>query len=147
VRVEHALPPLKPMAELDAAADYQASYLALELQVEHHNPFPGERTPAERVTHNGLRPEYVGENAEMQPALRPAGAESRRYTYGAFAALLVDGWMGSPPHRAVLLDPTVTNLGCAARLSHGARGEELVFATQLFACFRQALGRGGPQGG
>ena len=89
-RVEHALTSLKPLAELDAAADYQASYLAFELQVEHHNPFPGERTPAERVTHNRLRPEFVDENAEMQPVLRPAGSENRRYTYGALAERVDD---------------------------------------------------------
>lgn len=136
VRVAHAVPALNPMPELDEAADYQASYLALQLRLDHRNPFPGEHTPTERVTHNGIHPEAVGENAEMQPALKPADTGNRNYTYGEFAAFLVDGWMNSPQHRAILLDPTVTNLGCAARLSHGASGEELVFATQVFALFK-----------
>jgi hypothetical protein len=40
VRVAHGSPPLGHLAALDAAADEQATYLALTLSVGHTNPFP-----------------------------------------------------------------------------------------------------------
>ncbi|WP_338867931.1 CAP domain-containing protein [Spirosoma sp. SC4-14] len=39
------------------------------------------------------------------------------YTYAAFARYAVQQWLHSPHHRANLLNPMFTHVGCAARLS------------------------------
>jgi uncharacterized protein YkwD len=133
VRVAHGSPPLGHLAALDAAADEQATYLALTLSVGHTNPFPKEHNVGERVVHEGLAPASVGENAIMMPARRPPDAPNRDYTYAAYAAFLLEGWMNSPEHRETLLDRKFTQLGCAARLAHGFRqGDQRVFALQVF---------------
>jgi len=133
VRAEHGVSPLAPSPALDGAADEQASYMALMLSMEHGNPIPGEHSVADRVAHAGLDALRVGENLIMVPAQRPAGSAQPDYTYAAFASLLVDKWMDSPAHRATLLDPGYTHLGCAARLAHGVlSGDNRVFATQVF---------------
>jgi uncharacterized protein YkwD len=133
VRVAHGSPALVHMDALDEAADEQATYLALTLTVGHTNPFPRERNVAERVLHQGLDPASVGENAIMMPARRPADAPSRDYTYAAYAAFLLQGWMNSPEHRETLLDPKFTRLGCSARPAHGFKqGDQRVFAVQVF---------------
>jgi uncharacterized protein YkwD len=67
------------------------------------------------------------------PARRPPDAPNRDYTYAAYAAFLLEGWMNSPEHRETLLDRKFTQLGCAARLAHGFRqGDQRVFALQVF---------------
>jgi uncharacterized protein YkwD len=133
VRVAHGSRPLGHLAALDAAADEQATYLALTLSVGHANPFPKEHNVGERVVHEGLDPASVGENAIMMPARRPPDAPNRDYTYAAYAAFLLEGWMNSPEHRETLLDPKFTYLGCAARLARGFRqGDQRVFALQVF---------------
>ncbi len=40
------------------------------------------------------------------------------YTYLAFARRAVKNWMDSPSHRANILNPKFTSLGCAARFVH-----------------------------
>lgn len=137
VRAAHGSPPLAHLAALDAAADQQATYLALSLTVGHANPFPRERNPGQRVTHEGLDPVSVGENAIMMPARRPADAPIRDYTYAEYAAFLLEGWMDSPEHRSTLLDRKYTQLGCAARLANGfTQDDRRIFAVQEF--FRPA---------
>jgi len=133
VRAAQGVSPLAPSPALDGAADEQASYMALMLSMQHANPIPGERNVAERVAHAGLDASRVGENLIMMPAQRPAGSAQPNYSYAAFASFLVDKWMNSPAHRAAMLDPGFTHLGCAARLAHGVRpGDNRVFATQVF---------------
>jgi uncharacterized protein YkwD len=133
VRLDHGLPPLAALSALDAAAGEQASYMALICRAEHANPFPGEHTVTERVAHEGLLGSRVGENAIMMPAQRPADSARRDYTYAALADYLVAQWMDSPAHRANLLDPRYTHLGCAARIARGVLpGNRSVFATQVF---------------
>jgi uncharacterized protein YkwD len=133
VRVEHGLKALAHLDALDAAAEEQATYLALSHTVGHLNPFPHEHDIGERITHVGLAASHAAENAIMMPARRPAEAGARDYTYAEFAAFLLEGWMNSPAHRANMLDPRVTFLGCATRLSHSiVRAEPTVYATQVF---------------
>ncbi len=133
VRAAHGSPPLGHMDALDAAADEQATYLALTLTVGHTNPFPKERNVGDRVIHEGLDPASVGENAIMMPARRPPDAPGGDYTYASYAAFLLDGWMNSPEHRETLLDRKFTQLGCSARLAHGFKeGDQRVFAVQVF---------------
>jgi uncharacterized protein YkwD len=132
VRVEHGSPPLAHLDALDAAADEQATYLALSLSVGHSNPFPRERNAGDRVIHEGLDPSKVGENVIMMPATRAPDSPGG-YTYASYAAFLVEGWMNSPEHRETLLARRFTHLGCAARLAHGFRpGDQRVFAVQEF---------------
>jgi uncharacterized protein YkwD len=133
VRVAHGARPLAHLAALDDAADEQATYLALTLTVGHTNPFPRRRDVGERVIHEGLEPASVGENAIMMPATRPPDAPHREYTYAAYAAFLLEGWMNSPDHRHTLLDRKFTHIGCSARLAHGFKeGDQRIFAVQVF---------------
>ena len=133
IRVAHGKMPLVHLAALDAAADEQATYMALSLAPGHSNPVPGLRNAAQRVAHQGVEVQSVGENAIMMPARRPPDAPDRDYTYGEYAAYLLVGWMNSPEHRDTLLAGKFTQLGCAARLSHGvAEGDLRVFAIQVF---------------
>jgi uncharacterized protein YkwD len=132
-RAAQGVPPLAPDPALDAAAYEQDSWMALELEAMHGNPIPGEHTVTERVERAGLVGSRVGENAIMMPARRPAGSAQPDYTYAELAAFLMDKWMLSPGHRANIIDPMFTRLGCAARIAHGVRPEdERVFAVQVF---------------
>lgn len=133
VRAAHGAPALVHVAALDDAADEQATYLALSLTVGHTSPIPRQRNLAERIEGEGLKAASAGENAIMMPARRPADAPDRDYTYAAYAAYLMEGWMNSPEHRETLLALRFTELGCAARLAHGlAKGDQRIFATQVF---------------
>jgi uncharacterized protein YkwD len=131
-RAEEAILPLTHRAELDGVADRQASYTALVERPDHFNPIPGANTVGERVAQAQLHPHLSAENAAMVPTLRPEGSPERAYSYAALAATIVDGWMHSPGHRANILNPQLTHIGCAARLGHGVGGEPRVFATQVF---------------
>jgi uncharacterized protein YkwD len=132
-RLAHGVPPLEADPHLDAAADEQATYMALLLHAEHDNAIPGEHDVTERVSREGLRGSSVAENVLMMPAVRPGPAADRGYTYASYAAFLVDAWMNSPGHRANLLNPDFAYLGCAARLAHGVfPGDQRVFAAQVF---------------
>jgi uncharacterized protein YkwD len=134
VRVLHGQTLLKPDPGLNTAADEQAVYTALVLKAGHDNPMPGERNVAERVARQDENVVHVGENAIMMPAVRLRGSGEPFYGYREFAAILVDGWMNSPAHRANMLSDKFTMLGCAARLSHAFRkGDFRVFAIQVFA--------------
>ncbi len=133
VRAANGVPALAHEPALDAAADEQAAYLALALRADHDNPFPGVHNATERVARAGLRGMAVAENAVMMRSQRPAGAPDREYTYSAYAAFLLQGWMNSPGHRANLLNPYFRLSGCAARLGHGILPrDQRVYATQVF---------------
>jgi uncharacterized protein YkwD len=133
VREAHEVRLLTPLPGLDEAADEQATYTALNLHVGHMNPIPDEHTVADRVAHAGLLASRVAENAIMMQARHPADASNRDYTYAAYAAYLLEGWMNSPDHRANILNPVFTHLGCSARLAHGiSPGDQRIFATQVF---------------
>jgi uncharacterized protein YkwD len=133
VRVSNGLHALALHPALDAAAAEQASYMALMFRAQHSNPIPGEHTVVERVNRAGLFGPHIAENAIMMPAQPPAGSPRPDYTYAELAALIVDSWLNSPAHRANLLDPEYTYLGCAARAAHGVlHGDQRVFATQVF---------------
>jgi uncharacterized protein YkwD len=134
VRVLHNERPLLPDPRLDAAADIQATYMALALKAGHDNPEPGERNVAERVTHQNFAVTHVGENAIMMSAIKPDGSQPLNYDYREYASLLVEAWMNSPDHRRNLLSDRYADLGCAARLSHAfRRGDYRIFAVQVFA--------------
>jgi len=133
VRAEFQLKPFAPNPGLDAAADEQTSYMALVLRAAHTNPVPGERNVSERVQREGVLAVHVGENAIMKSALRPPGSVLPEFGYAEYARILVDAWMNSPDHRANILNPTFSELGCSARLAHGVlKGDERVVSIQVF---------------
>jgi uncharacterized protein YkwD len=141
VRAEHGLRSLGSSADLDSAADEQASHLVMIAGVEHTNPFPGEATAAERVARTGLEAQAVGENALMMPAAPPPGAADPGYTYSTYAAFLLQTWMDSPGHRANILRRGFQFLGCAARLGRGPRrNSDRIYAVQVF--FLPDVGQG-----
>lgn len=132
-RLAHGVPPLETDPRLDAAADEQATYMALVLRAEHDNAIPGEHAVTDRVAREGLIGNSVAENVLMMQALRPVPATDRNYTYASYATFLVDAWMNSPGHRANLLNPDFGYLGCAARLARGILpGDQRIFASQVF---------------
>jgi uncharacterized protein YkwD len=131
-REREGVHPLARLALLDAAADVQAVHMALMLRAEHSNPGAEDRTPGDRVHHVGLTWASVGENVLLEPALPPAGARELNYTYASLATFLVGCWMNSPPHRANILNPDFTGLGCSARFAHSVFGYQMVFASQVF---------------
>jgi uncharacterized protein YkwD len=118
---------------LDRAADEQAASMALAGEAEHDNPFPGEHNAAERAATQGVEGGHVGENVIMFPVARDTDAKLIPCTYAEYAARLVDAWMNSPGHRANILEPRFTQIGCAARLAHGAIAANMrVYACQVF---------------
>ena len=132
VRTFRGVPPLEPLRELDQAADEQASYMALMMRAGHSSLIPNEHTVVDRVRNVGVYGARIAENVVMESAYGSGASAGGAPTYAALAAFLVDTWMNSPPHRANLLDPGFTYLGCGARIAHGARDEQMVFASQVF---------------
>jgi uncharacterized protein YkwD len=132
VRANHGVPPLGHIARLDEAADIQAFHMALMFVSEHGNPISGESNAGERALHAGVAWSSYSENVLMEPAQPARGGSEDDSTYSAFARYLVDCWMGSPPHRAHLLDPTLTDMGSSARFAHSVFGYPMVFASQVF---------------
>jgi uncharacterized protein YkwD len=131
VRKACGVPHLEPLRPLDEAADAQASHMALMMRAGHSNLVPSEHTITDRVSRVGVYWTRIAENVLMEPANGFADNE-REPTYTSLAEFLVNCWMNSPEHRANLVDPNFTYLGCGARISHGGRGEEFVFASQVF---------------
>jgi uncharacterized protein YkwD len=131
-RVAHGVPMLVHRVELDRVADRQASYMGLVERPDHFNPIPGSNTVGERVALAHLYPLMAAENAAMVPALPGEDARERTNSYTGLAETIILGWMNSPGHRANILNPGMTQIGCAARMAHGVGGNPRVFAAQVF---------------
>jgi uncharacterized protein YkwD len=129
IRAQHKLRPLRPIPELNAAADDQARYMALRLTTTHENVFVGQETVGERVRRHGLAPTSLGENVASIP-VRRVGDSSLA---DAIANGLVEAWLKSPGHRANLLSGQFTHVGGAIRLASGLSGVEYAFGAQVFA--------------
>lgn len=131
-RVGHGVEPLQHVARLDEAADLQAFHMSLMFVSEHGNPIAGEANAGERATLAGVTWTRYAENVLMVSAESSQGAPPTPFTYEAFARYLVGKWMGSPPHRANLLNFTFTSMGSSARFAHSVFGYQDVFASQVF---------------
>jgi uncharacterized protein YkwD len=155
VRVQLGLTPFAHLPALDRAAAQKASIGILQGQLTHENPLPLTATPADRVRAAGVDYRAVAENIAQQSLLdlppgvtevgvRQRGGHNEFYrvdtkqpvtlqSYAAFADNVVRAWMNSPGHRANLVNPEFTALGCAARpmRSPVARHEQ-VYAVQVF---------------
>lgn len=139
VRREHGRRSLKSQAELEAAADDQAAFMALRQHVQHGSFLRGQATAAERVRRHGLEGSAVAENVAMttlSESLEGLNAEK-------IAAMLVEQWMNSPGHRANVLDRRLTHFGGSVRLTRRVGGQWAAYGAQVFLIARPAIGRGG----
>jgi uncharacterized protein YkwD len=136
VRVAHGVPPLEHLRQLDEAASLQSFHMALMFVSEHANPIAGEANAGERATLEGVTWTRCAENVLMVPAEPSQGAPAAPFTYDSFARYLVGAWMGSPPHRANLLNFNFTSMGSSARFAHSVFGYQDVFASQVFVISR-----------
>lgn len=100
-RGENQLAGLLPNALLKATAQAYADYLARSGAFAHT---ADGRQPSDRAQAAGYRYCMVAENLALNQSSR--GFEARD-----LATRMVEGWKGSPPHRAAMLQPHVTEIG------------------------------------
>jgi uncharacterized protein YkwD len=155
VRGQLGLPAFTHLSKLDDAADLKAVIGAVQGGLVHENPLPLTGTPADRVRFTGLVYQEVAENIARVPvpdvpgSRTPVGRRQRdgrteyyhldtgriveNRTYAQFAAVVVQAWMDSPPHRANILSRSLVSLGCAARPCPSPDGRhEQIYAVQVF---------------
>lgn len=151
----------KSLRELDAAAETQAKIGSFFRPPSHTNPFPSIATPLDRVRFAGLEPSEVAENIALVPIYdAPVGigfyrekgearlrdVRTRRelepHTPAGLAAALVAAWMSSPAHRAALLDPRFSHLGCSASEARSQQEVEMAFGVQVFCSLKPRPWRG-----
>lgn len=89
------------------------------------------------VQHNALSHQFSGE-APLQDRVRSAGARftevAENVAEGPSAEMIHASWMHSPPHRANLLDPELTDIGIAVAVgAPGAGRVPMLFAAQDFS--------------
>jgi Cysteine-rich secretory protein family len=100
-RVENKLAGVVPNTALRIAAQAYADYLARTGTFAHT---ADGRQPADRAQIAGYRYCIVAENLALNQSSR--GFEARD-----LASRMVEGWKNSPPHRASMLQPLVTEIG------------------------------------
>ena len=100
-RVENQLARVTPNTALHTAAQAYADYLARTGTFAHT---ADGRQPADRAQVAGYRYCMVAENLALNQSNR--GFETRD-----LAARMIEGWKNSPPHRAAMLAPLVTEIG------------------------------------
>lgn len=155
VRVRLGLEPFHHLPQLDEAADLKAAIGVLQAELVHENPLPFTASPADRVRAVGVDYRQVAENLvrlalfdvpvgtrEVRVREREGRQEYydlrtnepvRARTYADQARVIVEAWMNSPPHRANLVNPALTALGCAARPCRSlVQRHEQVYAVQVF---------------
>jgi uncharacterized protein YkwD len=117
-RREQSLANVAPNAQLSAAANQFAAYLARTGKLDHQ---ADGSEPAARAARQGYDYCIVSENLAYE-------YNSRGFTADALARAFVEGWKASPGHRRNLLDPDVTETGVAV-----ARSEKgYYYAVQMF---------------
>lgn len=154
-RSQLGLPAFTHLPRLDAAADLKAAVGVVQRELVHENPLPHTATPADRVRLAGLDYREVAENiARLGVFDLPAGSTQvavrqrdgrteflhpgtnrvvEYQTYAAFAEAVVRSWMNSPGHRANIVNPRLTSLGCAARPCRSpVAGHAQIYAVQVF---------------
>jgi hypothetical protein len=102
-RKDNKLSPLKPNPALTAAARAFAAYLGKTGKFGHE---ADGRKPAARAVAQGYRYCTVAENLALN-------LDSRGFETGQLARDAIEGWKGSPGHRANMLQPHVTEIGVA----------------------------------
>lgn len=155
VRRQLGLTPFAHEPKLDRAADLKAAIGVVQTELTHDNPLPLTATPADRVRATGLRYRQVAENIarlglfDLPPGVTQVGVRQRAgrpefyrldtkqavqlRSYADFATAVVTSWMNSPGHRAHIVNPELTALGCAARPCRSpVVNHEQVYAVQVF---------------
>lgn len=155
VRQRLGLPAFVHLPKLDDAADLKAAVGVVQKALTHQNPLPLTARPADRVRWVDLPFQLVAENIARQTiyelpvgrisvGVRERDGRSEYYdldtrqtveprTYTGFAETLVRAWMDSPAHRANLVNPGFTSLGCAARTCRSpVEEQEQIYAVQVF---------------
>lgn len=153
VRRDLGLRPFRRLPKLDEAADLEAAVGKVYQPPSHTNPFPLIGTPAQRVKYVGLEAKAVAENIALLPIYEVdangevgitvrAGrrvvvdprtqAELKPATYRGFATAVVKAWMGSPGHRANIVDSRLVYLGCSVQQSVSLVGVDNLFCVQVF---------------
>lgn len=145
VRREHGRRALRARRELAAAADDQAAFMALRMNVQHDSFLRAQATPWDRVQRRGLFVESgaVAENV----ASTSLGNKVEEFSAEKIAAELVRQWMNSPGHRATLLDPNLTHFGGAIRLAKTIGEGWAAYGAQVFLVERPRFGRVSGRGG
>lgn len=155
VRRRLGLPLFSHLAKLDEVADLKAVVGVVQSSLTHDNPLPLTATLADRAKQVGLEYRELAENIarvgvfDVPLGDTPVGLRTRdgrrqyfrldtgavvpHRTYAQLAAAVVQGWMDSPPHRAHIVNPRLSALGCAARPCPSPNGEhEQIYAVQVF---------------
>jgi uncharacterized protein YkwD len=118
-RARLKVPPLRDDARLEAAARAHSEEMLRLHKMSHESPDKKLRTPAKRATAAGVKWRKVAENVAHYHGYRPSGEDA------------IKDWMGSPEHRANLVDPQLSLSGAGAACD--ARD---CYLTQLFAAER-----------
>jgi Cysteine-rich secretory protein family len=100
-RAENKLAPVVPNAALKVTAQAYADYLARSGAFSHT---ADGRQPSDRARAAGYRYCMVAENLALNQS-------SAGFAALDLATRMVEGWKGSPPHRASMLAPHVTEIG------------------------------------
>ncbi len=154
-RSARGLVPFAHSPALEKASSLHSHDMVKRGFLSHENPYdPEKETPWQRMAmfgvNSGLRAENITDAFGIRyrpgtPVIVPdAGGEFVDYssgkvilphTYRSFAESVLDGWMGSPPHRANILDVDLLYLGCGAchYNNSGFYGMDQFKATQCFA--------------
>lgn len=119
-RAENRLAPVKPNSTLTKAARAFAEYLAQSGKFGHE---ADGRRPMQRTQAVGYKHCMVAENLSMNQ-------DGRGFDTNALARQAVQGWKGSPPHRAAMLQPYVTEIGVGVAQAADAAPKYL--SVQLF---------------
>jgi hypothetical protein len=119
-RAESRLAAVKPNGTLAKAAKAFAEYLAQTGKFAHE---ADGRRPVQRTQAAGYKHCIVAENLALNQDGR--GFETR-----GLARQAVEGWKGSPPHRAAMLNPHVTEIGVGIAKAPDAAPKYL--SVQLF---------------
>jgi uncharacterized protein YkwD len=153
VRAALGLKAFLPEPLVDRAAELEAEVGRASQPPSHTNPFPLIGTPGERVKYVGLEAARVAENIALisiydTGRARDVGIvvrDGRKHfvnphtledlkpaSYRLFAATVVQAWMDSPGHRANLVNPALTHLGCAVLPTVNINGVNNLFCVQVF---------------
>ncbi len=119
-RAENHLSTVAGNAALKSAAQAYADHLARTATFSHS---ADGRQPADRAQAAGYRYCMVAENLALNQSSR--GFEARD-----LAGRMVEGWKNSPPHRASMLAPNVTEIGIG--IARGPDADPKFLTVQLF---------------
>jgi uncharacterized protein YkwD len=107
VRAEHNLHPLIHDPMLSVGARYRTAYfqrvLPRDVRIDSHDV----GTIRTRIVQTFFNP-IGGDGGAI---LNPAGSIESTLSYGVFAHRRVNGWLNSPAHRDVMLNPSISRIG------------------------------------